>query len=285
MTVGQDGTSTYHLLDDADGANTRNYSDAEAAAVALGGFRVRVDGGATQGTWRNYMGGFNNGTPGQDGRRNVVRYDSPTFAGFSGSASWGEDDIWDMALTYKGEVGDFKLVGKVGYGESNDPSTASGTGANCGVVAGDRTATGGELPVRSCTPPRVCMSTVATASRTTEAFEAVGRDGESTTWFVQAGIERKFVDLGKTTIFGEYRHDNAGFSSTDINLNDGAGGSDVQNSEFNFYAAGIVQNIDAAAMDLYIIYRHSEVGELTNATTTGDIDDFDMLIPGARIQF
>ncbi len=134
VTIGQDGMSTYHLLDDADGVNTRNYSDAEAAAVALGGFRVRVDGGATQGTWRNYMGGFNNGTPGQNGRRNTVRYDSPTFAGFSGSAAWGEDDVWDMALTYKGEVGDFKLVGKVGLRLEQRSFTASGTGANCGQV-------------------------------------------------------------------------------------------------------------------------------------------------------
>ncbi len=44
LTVGQDGTSTYHLLDDADGANTRNYSDAEAAAVALGAFQTRSGG-------------------------------------------------------------------------------------------------------------------------------------------------------------------------------------------------------------------------------------------------
>lgn len=284
VTVGQDGMSTYHLLDDADGVNTRNYSDAEAAAVALGGFRVRVDGGATQGTWRNYMGGFNNGTPGQNGRRNTVRYDSPTFAGFSGSAAWGEDDVWDMALTYKGEVGDFKLVGKVGYGESNDPSTVSGTGANCGAVAGDQDCNWWGAAGTVMHAPTGLYVYGGYGQQNNEAFEAIGRDGESTTWFVQAGIERKFVDLGKTTIFGEYRHDNAGFSSTDINLNDGAGGSDVQNSEFNFYAAGIVQNIDAAAMDLYIIYRHSE-GELTNATTTGDIDDFDMLISGARIQF
>ncbi len=29
--------------------------------------------------------------------QNVVRYDSPTFGGFSVSASWGEDDMWDIA--------------------------------------------------------------------------------------------------------------------------------------------------------------------------------------------
>ena len=44
LTVGLEGTSTYHLLDDADGANTRNYSDAEAAAVAQGGFLIRSGG-------------------------------------------------------------------------------------------------------------------------------------------------------------------------------------------------------------------------------------------------
>ncbi len=137
MTVGQDGTSTYHLLDDADGVNTRNYSDAEAAAVALGAFkRARRRRRYVRRNVADYMGGFNNGTPGQNGRRNIVRYDSPDIAGFSASAAWGEDDMWDMALTYKGEVGDFKLVGKVGYGESKDPSTRSGTGANCGAVAG-----------------------------------------------------------------------------------------------------------------------------------------------------
>ena len=44
LTVGLEGTSTYHLLDDADGANTRNYSDAEAASVAQGAFQIRSGG-------------------------------------------------------------------------------------------------------------------------------------------------------------------------------------------------------------------------------------------------
>ncbi len=38
-------------------------------------------------------------------------------------------------------------------------------------------------------------------------------------------------------------------------------------------------------MDLYVIYRHSE-GELTNATHhETELDDFDMVMTGARIQF
>ncbi len=126
LAVGLEGTSTYHLLDDADGANTRNYSDAEAAGVAMGGFRVRTDG-APGPRWSDIMRGFNNRTPGQDGRRNIIRYDSPEFGGFVASASWGEDDLWDTSLTYKGEFNGIKLLGKVGYGESTDPAAT-----NCG---------------------------------------------------------------------------------------------------------------------------------------------------------
>ena len=52
-------------------------------------------------------------------------------------------------------------------------------------------------------------------------------------------------------------------------------------------------NIEAASMDLYFMYRHAEGDIVLNSGTTGlgaagqkvSIDDFDMLITGARIQF
>jgi hypothetical protein len=89
----------------------------------------------------------------------------------------------------------------------------------------------------------------------------------ASTWFVQAGIERKFIPLGKTTIFGEYRNDDIEFTGSDL----------------DFYAAGVVQNIEAAAMDLYVMYRHAE-GETTK-DDFGSLPEFDMVITGARIQF
>src|SRR5271168_4987214 len=112
VSVGQNGTATYHLLDDADSTLTRNVDDAEGAAIYLSQFQLR-SGGKQIGAagfplrWTDALRGFNNSTPGDSGRRNVVRYDSPTIAGFTGAAAWGEDDIWDLALTYKGEIGDF----------------------------------------------------------------------------------------------------------------------------------------------------------------------------------
>ena len=54
---------------------------------------------------------------------NNVRYDLPTFAGFSVSASWGEDDFWDVAARYAGEFNGFKLAAAAAYSEATDENT------------------------------------------------------------------------------------------------------------------------------------------------------------------
>jgi hypothetical protein len=288
VTVGQDGTATYHLLDDADGVNTRNYSDAEAASVAMGAFFLRVGGNKEAVTWSNILGGFNNNTPGQSGRRNVVRYDSPTIAGFVATAAWGEDDMWDMALTYKGEVGDFALVAKLGYGESSDATN----GGSCSKFPGSGTAGGRDCQwwggagtvLHKPTGLFVYGGYGEQQDNNIDAFYAnPAADSNNISWFVQAGIEKKFFPLGKTTIFGEYRNDEAGSPEAVRTLAGHA--TSIKNSDFDFWAGGVVQNIENAAMDLYVIYRHAE-GDTTDFdnTKTG-LDDFDMVITGARIQF
>ena len=285
LAVGQEGTSTYHLLDDADGANTRNYSDAEAATVAQGGFFIRSNGAfqasgvaGTNLRWSDVARGFNNGTPGQDGRRNIVRYDTPEFAGFVASVSWGADDLWDTSLTYKGEIHDFKLIGKVGYGESTDPAS---TGTNCGgpTAAAEKFECSwwGAAGTAMHAPTGLYVY-AGYGEQTIESMPGA-LDDTSTTWFVQSGIERKWHDLGKTTIFGEYRKDDAGASVTNANQ------INTRGADLTFWAGGVVQNIEAASMDLYAIYRHAD-GDYTNAAGGNvQIDDFDMVISGARIQF
>jgi Gram-negative porin len=52
-----------------------------------------------------------------------VRYDSPTLAGFSVSASWGVDDDWEVAGRYSGEVAGFKIALGAGYSVNTDEQT------------------------------------------------------------------------------------------------------------------------------------------------------------------
>ena len=104
----------------------------------------------------------------------------------------------------------------------------------------------------------------------------------STTWFLQPGIENKWLSLGKTAVFAEYRHDDPG-----SNPNRTVDGS------VNFWQAGMVQNLENADMNLYMVYERAD-GEVTgNAATaaagapvgTSKLDPFQVLVMGAKINF
>lgn len=271
VTVGKDANSTYHLLDNVDFTLTRNVSDAEATGVYLSSFVLRSDGaliGTTK--WTDIMGGFNNATPGQPGLRNVVAYETPTFAGFSAGASWGSDDMWDIALSYKNDIRDFKVSGKIGYGESTDPVTNGGQ-CRIGVGTGDCQFWGAAAVVMH-TPTGLFVYGAYSENQIDPLPGATGVDDTSTMWFLQAGIEQKWLPLGKTNIFGEYRHDDVGLSRA------------ADSSDLNFWAAGIVQNIESADLSLYAQYRHFD-GDFRDGSDTTKLDNLDMVITGAKMNF
>jgi predicted porin len=290
LTVGLDGTATYHLLDDADGVNTRNYSDAQAAAVAQGAFFLRSNvAGVNALRWSDILRGVDNGTEGQNGRRNIVRYDSPTILGFVLTASWGEDDQAGVSLTYKEKWGDFNILAKGGWEQSTDENlTGCAPFSATGATREDCEWWGGAATVQHA-PTGLYVyggfgQTIDHGVNLMAQTNAVSADDTSSMWFIQGGIEQKWLPLGKTTLFGEYRHDDLG-SRADKSFGTGQGAGYVHNGDINFWAAGVVQNVENAAMDLYVIYRHAD-GDLTNSVgTTADLDAFDMVITGARIQF
>lgn len=271
VTVGRDGASTYHLVDNVINpvANTRYYADFESAAVGLAKFNTRFanGGGYTGFEWEELMGGFNNETPGQNSRRNLVKYDSPTFAGFAFSASWGEDDFWDTRVTFEGERGPFIVSAAVGYGESSDEAGKF----NCNGFSNDCEWWGASVAAKH--KPTGLYGWFGYGGNEVDDLAATQED-TSHTYYVQAGIEQRWNALGTTTIFGEYRKDDVGATSK------------VFGSDLDHYGAGIVQNIDAAAMDVYAIYRRSD-GDYQAAMGGPDIEleEFDLLIMGGRIKF
>jgi predicted porin len=274
VQVGLDGSATYHLLDDADATQTRNVDDAEAGAVALGAFLTRSNG-APGPKWTDILRGFNNSTPGQDGRRNIVKYYSPTFAGFSVIAAWGEDDLWDASLTYKNDIGDFSVLARAGYGEGTDDKKTA-----CGGTPVDFEChwAGAAATVQHKPTGLYVYGGWGKQVLDTPALPA-GAERDSTTWFIQPGIEKKWFDLGKTTIFGEYRHDDPGTSLTATNSVNSFG------ADVNFWAGGVIQGIEAADMIVYAVYRHTD-GEYTDShTNLVPLDAFDMVITGAKINF
>jgi len=120
-------------------------------------------------------------------------------------------------------------------------------------------------------------------------------------WYVQGGIERNWFGIGKTTLYGEYYKGDYGASLKDnapVNAALPVGAAEIwlTESEVKMWGVGVVQNIEAAAMDLYLSYRHysGEVAgfECTVAGNpdscdfgTGKLEDFDAVLAGGIIRF
>lgn len=247
------------------------------------------------------------GTP-DSHRYNLVKYETPTIAGFVGSASWGEDDIWNVALRYKGEFSGFQLAAGIGYTEYSDAA---------GQRRGARSATGHDVDVQEWGIGASIIHTAtgifvtgsygqdtdnniatATGGGTTLAQLALS-DDETNFYFIQAGIEKKFFPLGKTTVYGEYfnleRGLALGTNGNGLNASQlgtasglGAGFNRIVSSELQGWGLGLNQSLNDV-IDVYVSYRHVDVDvTLANGagqTATPGLESFDYVTTGAYIKF
>ncbi len=99
--------------------------------------RIIVNGVRSTGLrWRDLLptdGTSGDNVPGEGDRGNLIRYESPKWQGLQLQAAWGEDDFWDVALRYAGEVGGFKLLAGIGYAEFTDDNLDPATGADASL--------------------------------------------------------------------------------------------------------------------------------------------------------
>jgi hypothetical protein len=76
------------------------------------------------GTWGNLMDGGSGDW--LNPRSEHIQYRTPTLAGFTLGASWGENDYWDAALRYAGEFNGIRIAGALGYSERSEYDGAAG---------------------------------------------------------------------------------------------------------------------------------------------------------------
>ncbi|MGQ0456339.1 MAG: porin [Hyphomicrobium sp.] len=280
------------------------YSDPEDTGLGL---FLKSDGqvlgtgsgaSATGFQWRRLLRD-NGNQPGEGRRYNLVRYDTPEFQGFTGTAAWGEDDTWDVGLRYKGEFGDFKLAAGIAYGENTDGTGQTGfqcVGNISSSGAGDRDCEqlGGSASIMHA-PSGIYVNFAAGYMEDnfiegdTLTFASALRDDRHSFYAGEVGIEQKWNALGKTTVFGQYFKNEGGSQDREVRIGiGGANRGDVQSSELESFGLGVIQGIDAAAMHVYLAYRHYE-GDVTAingaVTTQFDLDDLDVVMGGAIIRF
>ncbi len=202
-----------------------------------------------------------------------VRYDSPTFAGASWSASYGEDDDWEIAGRYNGEAAGFKLALGLGYSVNTDentqlPSVSLRKDSGFFQVGGyaEHLATGlflnGDYGSEN--------------NHGSSIFSGI-TEPNGHQWYVKAGIRHKWTGLGATILYGEAMEyvDEIGPAA----LNAG-----VTSSDFTRWGLGVAQEIDKAAMTLWLKYRQHD-GEITGGPFNGGLDDFQYVSAGGLIYF
>ena len=197
---------------------------------------------------------------------NNIRYDSPTFGGFSASASWGESDIWAVAGRYAGEFHEFKLAAAIAYTESTDGPAEAGLDsfdlsgkANGALVRRKGAAlqigayvqhipTG--LFVYGAYGKDYNSDLLSAGELALLASNNVNGKADGDNWYLKAGVRQKWHSLGHTVVFGEYG-ENTNKQSINALVVQG-----ITSSKITQWGLGLVQEIDAAAMSLWVVYRN-----------------------------
>jgi hypothetical protein len=249
-----------------------NTASAGATAVDLGGAGVIANvnlsywnGGFQSGvgTWSALLGGNVGGSA--LSRANGVMYSTPTFGGFSASVSGGEDDYWDAALRYAGEFSGFRIAGAVAY-----TSNVGGFG-EFGGIGGETSTLEPDSWKGSASILHVGTGLFLTGAFVNQDYNTTRPD--TTLWYVQGGVSKNWFGLGNTVLYGEYG-----------NVEDGL----AAGSSADVWGLGVVQHIDAAAMELYLAYRRYSGDanvEIDEVVRNVDANDFDVVVGGARIRF
>lgn len=246
-------------------------------------------------------------------RRQTIQYVSPEVWGLTLQTAFGEDDLRDVALRYKKDFTNWKVVGGVGYAVYTDEREDMGAGGDLPRVETNALEAG--LSVL-----HIPTGLFATASYNHSEIEDPDSPGfvsgvpdrpDGDSFYVEAGIKRKWWDYGPTGFFGTYaRTDDQlggiGCYSPTRPVCDGftnafnafipgnfVPGLEITGSELNRWGLGAVQSFDAASLDIFVLYEHTDFDvDLLGRVAGGGVarvdiplEDFQSVILGARLIF
>lgn len=198
--------------------NGFNLKGVGAGAVGDGLNSVIIGGGPTWGQFAqcHSVPGLTIGIDCNGIYRNGVRYDVPAFGPVSVAVGWANDDIYDIAAKYAGEMGDFKAQLNVGYSYTSNGGASTGGSVN--VLSG----TGGDdtdlFQVQGGimhTPTGLFL--VATyAQEETDQVDAVAAGSDDTdAWYFKGGIRTSnWTSIGDSAVYVDYASYNDQYGTT-----------------------------------------------------------------------
>lgn len=178
-------------------------------------------------------------------RTDRIRYDTPSFAGFSVAASASSGEAYDGALWYSRKFGDTKIAGAVALANPGDLKSVDS------IYSGSISA---KFP----------MGFNATFSAGGQELDEPGRD-DPVNWWAKLGYQVKFYEAATTSFSIDYGE------TTDLDQN---------NDKLKSWALAAVHNIPDWGTELYLAYRLHQLDR--DAT---DFDDIHVFWSGARVKF
>ena len=226
-----------------DGSGTGLASSVSIGDIA-GGFELRETTGALSGIEIGDAFATFDGT-----RAGRIRYDTPSFNGFTVSLAAGEnilsddndDEFYDIALSYEGAIGTTEVETGIGYQVRERPGSE------------DREDTFGSVGVKL-------------ASGLNFSFAAGERNTAGNYIYAKVGYEADWLPVGSTALSLDY------FDASDSVSN---------GDESEAYGIAIVQDFDRQNVEAYFGYREYSYSD-TSATSFQDASSY---IFGARWSF
>lgn len=223
---------------------------------------------------------------------NVVRYDTPVIAGFVLSASYGEDDIWDVGARYSGSFNSIALSASIAYTHSTDGNGIDGSGD-----VSHKSLIGSAAILHQ---PTGLNALIAAGNRSFDN-PLLDLDGnlrtpkDATFVYAKIGWLANLTTLGHTAFYGEYGRFHDYISATgDFTVADAAGNSigatRISGNTAEVWGIGVVQQIDAAAMQIYLGYRHHnfdfDTVDSAGTRTSGErLHSFQTIVVGSKLAF
>jgi hypothetical protein len=247
-------------------------------------------------------------------RRDAVMYSTPTWHGFTFGGTFGEDDFWDVAARYAGEWHGFRVAAGLGYRwyEDREPDILLVGPPGRRLDDTDR-----RHWLSSASVMHIATGLFASGAWLQYQYEGTNvheiidlnptrNRPDTSLWWVDAGIEKNWTGWGATTFYGEYGEVNDGITGLVAAAPSATGGlilsglgpigarGVVADSAMQWWGVGVVQKVDAAAMDLYLAYRQYSADIRMGASANvpggavqipGGVEDIWYIQAGARIQF
>lgn len=193
------------------------------------------------------------------------------------SASTGSEDEADIAVFFKQTVGDtFKIAAAAAYATDRDGSSANEAGGN--ERNGEFSQYNGSVSILHVNSG-ISLTGAAGVRDIDDANPATDFDPvtagiqgpeKRTFYYAKLAIERDIFEIGSTAAAVDY------FMTEDARVNGDEGKS---------YGIAVVQNIDAAAMEIYAAARRYEYDDPVLIAAGQSAGDVDAVLVGGRVKF